>query len=98
MKEGYTKKSLDSIIGKENLRYLFDLIDHPGWQSLREINQAIKEDWIEQTSNLDLSIKTDEEMLRIVRARHGMIKGVDLFLTYLEKKRKEALPKDKKVL
>lgn len=91
MKEGYSKKSLSALVGPENLRYLYDLVEHPGWESLKVVNKAVKEDWINQTANLDLSTRDDEEMLRILRTRHGMIKGVDLLISYLENQRREAI-------
>ena len=72
---------------------LYEMMDSPGWQSIKKVNNAVKEDWIQQTVDFDMTSKTDDEMLRILRHRQGQIKGVTLFLNYLEKKKNSNLQK-----
>lgn len=93
MKEGYSDKSLESILQPHELRFLIDLMDHPGWPLLDKINRVVAEDWIHQTATMDFSSKDDEEMKRVTRTRSGMIKGISLLLSYLEKKKIELAKK-----
>lgn len=82
----YTKEGLGKFLNEQELKGLHELVNHPYWYLLEKVNTAIKEDWIDQTANLDFSTKTDEEVMRVMRMRNGMLKGISLFLGYLAKK------------
>lgn len=97
--EDYNNKSIEKILSADELMVLYEMMSHPGWGVLKKVDKAMKEDWVEQTANYDMSGKTDEEMMRKMRHRQGQIKGVSLFIGFLEKKlrdRKKRIEKEEK--
>lgn len=89
--EGKKDKSIDKVLSKDERGVLFEMMDHPGWDVLKTINTVMTNDWMDQTSYMDLSAKSDDELIRFVRHRQGQIKGMRLVMDYLEKKRKDSL-------
>lgn len=89
-------KKLDKILDGHQLTMLFELMQHPGWPLLKKLNNAMQQDWIEQTANMNWADKNDEEMIRDLRHKQGQIKGVSLFFWYLEKKMNNKVVQDKK--
>lgn len=79
-------KIIDKILSVDERMVLLEMMGHPGWGILKKINRKIKEDWINQTADFDMSGKNDEEMIRILRHRQGQIVGMSLVIRYLEKK------------
>ncbi len=85
----HNDKSIENILSADELTMLFEMMTHPGWSVMKKMDKAMREDWIEQASNADMSDKTDDEMIRVLRHRQGQIKGMSLFMSYLEKKKSD---------
>ncbi len=94
--EDYKDKAVTKFLSKDELMVLFEMMTHPGWEVFKKVGKAISADWIEQAAGTDMSNKSDEEMLRMLRHRQGQIKGVDMTVNYLEKKMKQSKEKLKK--
>lgn len=85
MTEGQ-EKDFNKLISKEEIEMLRETVNTQGWGVLKKINQKMAEDWVAQTAFSDFSDKTDEELGRKLRFRHGMIKGMASLISYVEKK------------
>ena len=85
--EGYSDKALESILSPDEMRILLEFIDSDAFRVLDKVNFQVQKDWVEQTAMLDVSQLDDQKMLSMLRQRNGMIKGVSMFLAYLQRKK-----------
>jgi len=85
--EGYSDKALESILSPDEMRILFEFIGSDAFIILDKVNFQVQKDWVEQTAMLDVSQLDDQKMLSMLRQRNGMIKGVSMFLAYLQRKK-----------
>ena len=88
--EGYSEKSLESILSPDEMEILLDFVSSDAFRIVNKLNFHIQRDWVEQTAMLDVSQLDDQKMLSTLRQRNGMIKGVSMFLAYLQKKKNKA--------
>lgn len=85
--EGYSDKALESILSPEEMRILLEFVDSDAFIVVTKVNFHVQKDWVEQTAMLDVSQLDDQKMLSMLRQRNGMIKGVSMFLAYLQRKK-----------
>ena len=81
-----TEKSLEKLLKAPEVAALHQFLREPGWEAIKKLSQALRDDWAEQITRIDYRLIQDETIIKDMIFKQGMLHGIDLFVGYLQKK------------
>ena len=81
------KSEFDKLLSGIEKRDLFVMMEDAGWQAFKKLHEEVTEDWTSQITNADYRSVGDDKTIKDLIHRQGMMRGVNLFIQYVEHKK-----------